>query len=449
MKNNAFFPLFVDISEKKIVVIGGGAIATRRVKTLLPFAPQIVVVAPEVTGELEELENEKKLTIFHREYQREDIYDAWMVLVATNDPKLNDGIYSVAKCLGALVNVASNQEKCDFHFPGVIRKDPYVIGINGSGKDHKGTAELRKQIEAVVNHTICIGSRESRLAVIQSEMVMDYLKKECPQKEIRLLTMKTTGDKILDRTLDKVGGKGLFVKELDKALIDRRRDLSVHCSLRHSLKDMPMEVPEELPIVAFSKREDPRDVLVLPEGADTLDLTKPIGCSSQRRILQLQRMYPEAMFQSVRGNVLTRLKKLDDGEYGGLILAAAGLKRLGLKNRISRYYEPDEVIPAAGQGILAVQGRQGEDYSYLEHFSDREGTIAALCERAFVRYLDGGCSSPVAAHAVIEGDEIFLRGLYYQESTGKHTIGTMRGSLEDPETLGVALAKKLIREAEG
>ena len=215
MKNNAFFPLFVDISEKKIVVIGGGAIATRRVKTLLPFAPQIVVVAPEVTGELEELENEKKLTIFHREYQREDIYDAWMVLVATNDPKLNDGIYSVAKCLGALVNVASNQEKCDFHFPGVIRKDPYVIGINGSGKDHKGTAELRKQIEAVVNHTICIGSRESRLAVIQSEMVMDYLKKECPQKEIRLLTMKTTGDKILDRTLDKVGGKGLFVKELD------------------------------------------------------------------------------------------------------------------------------------------------------------------------------------------------------------------------------------------
>ena len=220
MKNSAFFPLFVDISEKKIVVIGGGAIATRRVKTLLPFEPQIVVVAPEVTGELEELEKEEKITIFHREYQREDIYDAWMVLAATNDPELNNGIYSVAKCLGALVNVASNQEKCDFHFPGVIRKDPYVIGINGSGKDHKGTAELRKQIEAVVNHTICIGSRESRLAVIQSEMVMEYLKKECPQKEIRLLTMKTTGDKILDRTLDKVGGKGLFVKELDKALME-------------------------------------------------------------------------------------------------------------------------------------------------------------------------------------------------------------------------------------
>lgn len=417
-------------------MIGGGAIATRRVKTLLPFEPQIVVVAPEVTEELEELEKEEKITIFHRKYQREDIYDAWMVLAATNDSELNNGIYSVAKCLGALVNVASNQGKCDFHFPGVIRKDPYVIGINGSGKDHKGTAELRKQIEAMVNNAICIGSRESRLAVIQSEMVMEYLKKECPQKEIRLLTMKTTGDKILDRTLDKVGGKGLFVKELDKALMEKRSDLSVH-----SLKDMPMEVPEELPIVAFSKREDPRDVLVLPEGADNLDLSKPIGCSSQRRILQLQQMYPEATFKSIRGNVLTRLNKLDGGEYSGLILAAAGLKRLGLEERISRYYEPDEVIPAAGQGILAVQGRQGEDYSYMERFADREGTIAALCERAFVRYLDGGCSSPVAAHAVIEGGEIFLRGLYYQESTGKHKIGTMRGSVKDPETLGVNLAK--------
>lgn len=444
MKNNGFFPLFVDISEKKIVVIGGGAIATRRVNTLLSFGPQILVVAPEVTQRLEKLEKEEKITIYHRTYQREDIYDAWMVLAATDDPKLNDGIYSVAKCLGALVNVASNQEKCDFHFPAVIRKEDYVIGVTGSGKNHKGTANLKKQIETAIKTDICIGSRESRLAVIQSEMVMEYLKKECPQKEVHLLTMKTTGDKILDRTLDKVGGKGLFVKELDKALLEKRSDLSVH-----SLKDMPMEIPEELPIVAFSKREDPRDVLVLPEGKDRLDPEKPIGCSSQRRILQLKEMYPEMTFKSVRGNVLTRLKKLDDGEYSGLILAAAGLKRLGLEKRISRYYEPDEVIPAAGQGILAVQGRQGEDYSYMEHFADEEGTLAALCERAFVRYLDGGCSSPVAAHAVIQGEEIFLRGLYYQESTGNYKIGTMTGSVKDPETLGVELAKKLKKEVEG
>lgn len=444
MKNSAFFPLFVDISEKKIVVIGGGAIATRRVKTLLPFEPQIVVVAPEVTEELEELEKEEKITIFHRKYQREDIYDAWMVLAATNDPELNNGIYSVAKCLGALVNVASNQGKCDFHFPGVIRKDPYVIGINGSGKDHKGTAKLRKQIEAMVNNAICIGSRESRLAVIQSEMVMEYLKKECPQKEIRLLTMKTTGDKILDRTLDKVGGKGLFVKELDRALLDGKSNLSVH-----SLKDMPMEVPKELPLLAFSKREDPRDVLVLPEGVAELDPDKPLGCSSLRRTLQLEKLYPEMEVKSIRGNLQTRLRKLDEGEYSGLILAAAGLKRLGLENRISRYFTPDEMIPSAGQGILAVQGRKGEDYGYLDGYCDRDAWIAGTAERAYVKYLDGGCSSPVAAFAEVDGDEIFIRGLYYSEATGKWLTGQIRGAAEDGEKLGIALAKQLKSDCEG
>lgn len=291
---------------------------------------------------------------------------------------------------------------------------------------------------------ICIGSRESRLAVIQSEMVMEYLKKECPDREVSLLTMKTTGDKILDRTLDKIGGKGLFVKELDRALLEKRSDLSVH-----SLKDMPMETPEELPIVAFSRREDPRDVLVLPTGSSEIDFSKPIGCSSLRRILQLKELYPKAGFKSVRGNVLTRLNKLDSGEYGALVLAAAGLKRLGLEDRISRYFEPEEMIPAAGQGILAVQGRAGEDYSYLEHFADREGTYAALCERAFVRFLDGGCSSPVAAHAVVENDTIHLMGLYYQESTGRYKKGTMDGSVKEAEELGIHLAKQLKKDVEG
>lgn len=291
---------------------------------------------------------------------------------------------------------------------------------------------------------ICIGSRESRLAVIQSEMVMEYLKEECPDREISLLTMKTTGDKILDRTLDKIGGKGLFVKELDRALLEKRSDLSVH-----SLKDMPMETPEELPIVAFSKREDPRDVLVLPAGSLEIDFSKPIGCSSLRRILQLRELYPQAEYKSVRGNVLTRLNKLDSGEYGALVLAAAGLKRLGLEGRISRYFEPEEMIPAAGQGILAVQGRAGEDYSYLEKFADRDGTYAALSERAFVRFLDGGCSSPVAAHGAVEGNTIHLMGLYYQESTGKYKKGSMDGSVDEAEELGIRLAKKLKKEVEG
>ena len=164
---------------------------------------------------------------------------------------------------------------------------------------------------------IRIGSRESKLAVIQSEIVQRHLQEKYPEGEITLITMKTTGDKILDRTLDKIGGKGLFVKELDLALMEKRTDLSVH-----SLKDMPMEVPEELPILAFSRREDPRDVLVLPKGKTEIDFLKPIGCSSMRRILQFQKLYPQAVFKPIRGNVQTRLRKLDDGEYSATLLAA-------------------------------------------------------------------------------------------------------------------------------
>ena len=151
----------------------------------------------------------------------------------------------------------------------------------------------------------------------------------------------------------------------------------------HSLKDMPMELSKELPLLAFSKREDPRDVLVLPEGAEKWDRTLPVGCSSQRRMLQLKELYPDVTFLPVRGNIQTRLQKLQSGTYGALLLAAAGLKRLALENRIYRYFEPDEIIPAAGQGILAVQGRKGEDYAFLKAYNDPAAQTAAAAERAF------------------------------------------------------------------
>lgn len=290
---------------------------------------------------------------------------------------------------------------------------------------------------------IVIGSRESKLAVLQSEMVRDYIKKQNPELEVEILTMKTTGDIILDRTLDKVGGKGLFVKELDKALMDGRSILSVH-----SLKDMPMEVSEELPLLAFSRREDPRDVLVLPEGVTELDKNKPLGCSSLRRTLQLKKIYPDMEVKSIRGNLQTRLRKLDEGQYSGLILAAAGLKRLGLEARISRYFTADEIIPAAGQGILAVQGRKGENYRFLDGYCDTDAWAAGSAERAFVKLLDGGCSSPVAAHAEVYGEEIYLRGLYYNEKDGSYVTGTLRGQKKDAEKLGRELAETLREKGE-
>lgn len=295
---------------------------------------------------------------------------------------------------------------------------------------------------------ILIGSRESRLAVAQSKELIKYLEKEHGELEVSLITMKTTGDKILDRSLDKIGGKGLFVKELDRSLEEGEIDISVH-----SLKDMPFEESDQFPIIAYSKREDARDVLVLPEGVDELDMSRPIGTSSLRRLLQLKKLYPEAKFKSIRGNVITRLQKLDNGEFGALVLAAAGLKRLGLENRISRYFEPHEIIPAAGQGILAVQGRCNTDYGYLSGFNSEKSKLEAIAERAYVRYLNGGCSSPVAAFAEISGENIFIRGLYYDKNIDRWCTGSVSGDKVNAASLGVSLAielkKKLIDEASG
>ena len=288
-----------------------------------------------------------------------------------------------------------------------------------------------------------IGSRDSKLAVMQTELMIHAVTKYHPEIQFELVTMKTTGDIILNQTLDKIGGKGLFVKELDIALAEGRIDCCVH-----SLKDMPMEVPEELPLLAFSKREDPRDVLVLPDGVSELDKSKPLGCSSLRRTLQLKKLYPDMDVRSIRGNLQTRLRKLDEGQYSALILAAAGLKRLGLESRINRYFTADEIIPAAGQGILAVQGRKGEAYDFLEDYCDKDAWAAGSAERAFVKLLDGGCSSPVAAHAEIFGDEIYLRGLYYNEKDGSYVTGTLRGNKADAESLGRELAETLRKKGE-
>ena len=289
---------------------------------------------------------------------------------------------------------------------------------------------------------IRIGSRESKLAVIQSQLVMDAIAKAVPEAEVELVTMKTTGDKILDKTLDKIGGKGLFVRELDQALRDGRADFTVH-----SLKDMPMQVPEDLPLAAFSSREDPRDVLVLPEGVSELDPSKPIGCSSRRRQLQLKLLFPDMDIQPVRGNVQTRLAKLEAGQFSALVLAAAGLKRLGLEGRISRYFTTEEILPAAGQGILVVQTRRGMDTQCLRLVQDEKTACCAKAERAFVRALDGGCSSPVAAHAVVEGEKLTLTGFYVSEDERIQRKGSISGGVTEAETLGSTLAR-ILKEGE-
>ncbi len=283
---------------------------------------------------------------------------------------------------------------------------------------------------------ITVASRESRLAVIQSEIITDAIKRYNPNITTELITMKTTGDRILDRTLDEIGGKGLFVKELDRALYEGRADITIH-----SLKDMPAVIDSRIPIVAYSERKHPFDALVLPKGTDKIDYGKPFGCSSKRRALQIKELYPEAKIASIRGNVPTRLEKLDGGEYAALILAEAGLVRLGLEDRIFRRFTADEIIPSAGQGIIAVQGRAGEDYSYLDKVNCRESQICAAAERAFTRALDGGCSVPVAAYARINGSSVFIRGMNVRDN--KIIKDSVSGDISRAEELGLELAERM------
>lgn len=285
---------------------------------------------------------------------------------------------------------------------------------------------------------IRIGSRESRLAVTQAELVKAMIKKSEPGIQVEIVTMKTTGDKILNQSLEKIGGKGLFVKELDLALLDGKIDLAVH-----SLKDMPMETPEELPILAYTKREDPRDVLIYKPGKHEFPENGIIGTSSRRRMLQLENLYPACSFKGIRGNVQTRLNKLEQEDYDGTVLAMAGLNRLGMAAVAGRIFEPEEMIPAAGQGILAVQGRKGEHYSWLDQINNKKSNAAALCERQFVAVLGGGCTAPTAAFARVGGSELKLTGLYYHEADGRYMIDTVVGEVKRAAQIGERLAKEM------
>ncbi|MFP3040505.1 hydroxymethylbilane synthase [Treponema primitia] len=265
-------------------------------------------------------------------------------------------------------------------------------------------------------HEIRIGSRESVLAIAQTRLIMDPLARAYPELSLRLVTMKTEGDLKPDLPLGSAG-KAFFTGTLERALASGEIDLCVH-----SLKDMAETQPEDLPILAIPKRGSPWDMLVLPQDSvqdnpetnifTALESALPIGCSSLRRHIQLQAIAPRLRSAPIRGNVPTRLSKLDNGQYGALILAAAGLERLGITRRGVRLFSLQEMIPAAGQGALAVQGRSDWGYPFLDILRDAVSEEEALAERTFIRTLGCGCSSPAAAYAQILGQEILITGMY-------------------------------------
>jgi len=293
---------------------------------------------------------------------------------------------------------------------------------------------------------LTIATRESALALWQAEHVRSQLTAHYRGISVELLGVTTQGDRIIDRPLAAIGGKGLFIKELETALREGRADIAVH-----SLKDVPMDLPDAFVLAAVSAREDPRDAFVsnrydslaaLPEGA-------VVGTSSLRREAQLRERHPALAIEALRGNVHTRLRKLNEGRYAAIILAAAGLKRLGLGTRIRALLDPDDSLPAPGQGALAIEcrGDRTDLIAALAPLADRGTVLATAAERSFSRALGGSCQTPLAAYAEWEEDRLWLRGLLASRD-GREV---MRGELEDAvidvreaHALGAALADQFL-----
>jgi hydroxymethylbilane synthase len=303
----------------------------------------------------------------------------------------------------------------------------------------------------MTSSTLRIASRRSQLAMVQTHWVRDELSRAHPELAITIEAMATQGDKILDVALAKIGDKGLFTKELEAQMLVDRADIAVH-----SLKDLPTNLPEGLILGCITEREDPADALVVHrKHADktlgTLPAGSVVGTSSLRRLAQLRHHYPHLEFKDVRGNVITRLEKLDAGVYDCLILAAAGLTRLGLGDRIHERIDPAISLHAVGQGALGIECRAGamavlDTIAVLEH---RPTARRCLAERAFLRSLEGGCQVPIGVNTHFEDDELVLTGMVASIDGQRLLRDSCRGPAADPEAIGVALAGTLRSQGAG
>ncbi|MBD2213665.1 hydroxymethylbilane synthase [Nostoc linckia FACHB-104] len=293
--------------------------------------------------------------------------------------------------------------------------------------------------------TIRIGSRKSQLALVQTHWVKEQLQKSFPEIAFEVHTMSTQGDKILDVALAKIGDKGLFTKELEVGMLNKEIDFAVH-----SLKDLPTNLPEGLTLAAITERENPADALVLHEKykgqtIDTLPEGAVIGTSSLRRLAQLRNQFPHFTFKDVRGNLNTRMAKLDAGEYDALILAVAGLERLGMSDRVHQILPKEISLHAVGQGALGIECRADDTelISLLKAIEHPQTRDRCLAERAFLRDLEGGCQVPIGVNTEINGDQLTLTGIVASVDGQKLVKDTVSGEAKNAEQLGTELANLL------
>lgn len=290
-----------------------------------------------------------------------------------------------------------------------------------------------------------IATRQSPLALWQAEDVAKRLREAHPGLQVELVTMVTRGDKILDSPLAKIGGKGLFVKELEAGMLEGTADIAVH-----SMKDVPMEFPEGLKLSSILVREEPTDAFVSNQydSLEAMPAGSIVGTSSLRRQCQVQARFPELEIKFLRGNVNTRLRKLDDGEYDAIILATAGLVRLGFDERIRLRLSPEQSLPAAGQGAVGIECRSNDPRmdALLAPLNDPDTATRITAERAMNTRLNGGCQVPIAGYSVLEGNEIWLRGLVGQPDGSSLICAELRGPREQAEQIGIAVAESLLAQ---
>lgn len=439
----AYFPFMMNIENWKILIVGGGHAAGLKAEAFQGFGADITVIAPRMTSRIEEM---KGISRIRRQFLPGDLEGVRVLVAATNDREKNRELCEIARKAGILANAVDDREYCDFIFPAMVRRDNYTVAVSTDGRSPLLAREIKKtisrslpdsfdqaagelgKVREKVKETVPvreerqkifenlaakyigrgklrIGTRGSQLAMIQTDMVMQELSRIGVESEA--VVIQTRGDRVQDKPLWKFGGKAVFVSDFEEAIRRGTIDLAVH-----SAKDMPAECPEGTAVLACLKRGDVRDVLVTRRGGPGLEdgTALKVGTGSLRRSSQLRALYPAFTFESIRGNVPTRIRKLREGRYDGIVLAAAGLVRLELDQEPDlsySYLDPASFIPAAGQAVITVEGpAQGDIARMVKEINDPAAFAEFSAEREFMKAIKAGCHEAVGAYARLSPEGI-------------------------------------------
>ena len=483
------FPIALHARNRLATIVGGGSVALRKARSLLSGGFRLSIVAPHIVPDLRAMAERGNVSLLERAYESGDLHGALLAVAATGDEHVDARVVADAHALNILVCDATIPERGDLTMLAISRIGDVTIALDSGGSTPSFSRRMLREIEAQFDagygaaaanlarmrtYARTVFPKDERIALlrelaelpIEELATMNIRRLICAsrasalaKKQARIVAalaarrgvmtgiveLVTAGDRVTDRPIHEVGGMSIFVKELESALRDRRADYAVH-----SCKDIPSEIPDDMEIVAISKREDPRDAFCSEQYASfgALPAGATIGTSSPRRLRQLQALRADLQYEEIRGNVDTRLRKLRDGTYDAIVLAMAGLNRLGVTARYTVPFSVEEVVPAAAQGALAVEMRAGENAMANELRSAVNDDLTercVRCERAVLRTLRAGCSMPIGVHARFVENRLVVDGIYSgSDRTQRQRVEGDATTPEMAEALGVELAKRLL-----